>query len=188
MLIKLNIKVHNNVNKRLAIEDTNDPLHPKILFPSKSQCPKCYLANVENIQDLKDHESPWITNEVLLFLTSFYSKYQIEGIRDLEIKESSNKTKSADTLNDSPKFYDYEDDKKLVIDTNNNSQMKRQAKRLTGIEGFVDVSDSDLKESYFFGLKNNIFIFCFILFGLFVSFYLYFNYRKKNFKMKKHLI
>lgn len=38
-------KIHNSVNKRLAGDDSEDPEHPKIQFPSVSICPKCYFAN-----------------------------------------------------------------------------------------------------------------------------------------------
>lgn len=74
------IKVHNSVNNRLAKDQLSqhDPAFPKIIFPSQKQCPKCYLPSVKNIDELADHESPWVKNEILLFLTSFYSKFQIE--------------------------------------------------------------------------------------------------------------
>ena len=35
---------HNKVNRRLAGDITEDPEHPKIPFPSKTVCPKCWLV------------------------------------------------------------------------------------------------------------------------------------------------
>ena len=73
-------KVHNQVNERLQKEDkdgTSDPAFPKILFPSKSQCSSCYSTNGEEFVD----------SEVLKYLTSFYSKFQIEGVLELEVKQ-----------------------------------------------------------------------------------------------------
>lgn len=75
-------KVHNKVNMRLKKEDTDlklsDPAFPKALFPSKAQCADCYAPN---------EEEKLIEEEVLKFLVSFYSKFQIEGVLELEIKK-----------------------------------------------------------------------------------------------------
>ncbi|GAV07758.1 hypothetical protein RvY_17563-2 [Ramazzottius varieornatus] len=38
-------KVHNGVNRRLVGDITEDPAHPKIQFPSQTQCPQCRLAD-----------------------------------------------------------------------------------------------------------------------------------------------
>lgn len=169
--------IHNSVNKRLKTDISTDPLHPKQLFPSKSQCPKCYLPNI-NVENLADHESPWITNEVLLFLTSFYSKYQIEGIRELDEKELVNKTLSHKL---SIKSYDYEADdnigKDLLI-------TKRQGKRLNSIH-LEQQQLQQLPENEF-DLKFNIFI-AFSFLSILVLFYSYFNFKRK-FKLKKHII
>jgi hypothetical protein len=84
----LTFSVHNKVNKRLAITSThNDPQHPKILFPTKKQCPACYLPGI-NAETLSEHESPFQIKEVLLFLTSFYSKYHIEPIKSDKSRNS----------------------------------------------------------------------------------------------------
>ncbi|KAI0983768.1 hypothetical protein GJ496_004010 [Pomphorhynchus laevis] len=40
-------KIHNRVNQRLANDETEDPLVPKIQFPSYEQCPDCYY-NINN--------------------------------------------------------------------------------------------------------------------------------------------
>lgn len=185
-LIRFLNKVHNSVNKRLANDESTDPIHPKIQFPSQQQCPKCYLADVD-VKNLKEHESPWVINEVLLFLSSFYSKYQIEGVRELDQRDS-NRTVN---LNESTsKFYDYEVEKKQVDSSANNSKLKRQAKRLNGLEGFAEL---DLDESNQLSntassiLRSNLIIFCFISLGL-ACVYFYFNMRKRKFKLKKHLI
>eukprot|EP01060_Flectonema_neradi_P015982 TRINITY_DN2260_c0_g6_i1.p1 TRINITY_DN2260_c0_g6~~TRINITY_DN2260_c0_g6_i1.p1 ORF type:complete len:486 (+),score=65.06 TRINITY_DN2260_c0_g6_i1:79-1536(+) len=50
-------KFHNEVNKRLAGDSTEDPHHPKIQFPSKQFCSYCYIGghvdNLKLIQFLK---------------------------------------------------------------------------------------------------------------------------------------
>lgn len=55
-------KAHNTVNKRLANDVTEDPVHKKVQFPSEHACPKCRNS---------DHE--WIEQNVLEFLKSMYS-------------------------------------------------------------------------------------------------------------------
>ena len=69
-------RVHNNVNKRLSGEGGNDPLFPKIQFPSLTQCPECYPSNGGFDNDL-----------VLRFLLSYYSSNKIESIAELAVIE-----------------------------------------------------------------------------------------------------
>lgn len=54
-------KAHNQVNRRLAGDATEDPAYPKIQFPSKSVCPRC-----------RDDSSDWQMPEVLHFLSEYY--------------------------------------------------------------------------------------------------------------------
>jgi hypothetical protein len=39
--------VHNHVNQRLHGDETEDPKHPKVQFPSEHLCPKCRLRGNE---------------------------------------------------------------------------------------------------------------------------------------------
>lgn len=73
--------IHNKVNERLKNEDNNDPVYPKIQFPNKTQCSKCFKENTNA------NESPFIESEVIQYLTSFYSKFQIEGVMELDMKK-----------------------------------------------------------------------------------------------------
>lgn len=75
------------MNRRLANDQIteSDPKFPKRLFPSQTQCPNCYLPGIRNIDELSDHESPWNTKECLLFLSSYYSRYQIVPIDQTQI-------------------------------------------------------------------------------------------------------
>lgn len=63
-------KAHNIVNKRLAGDDTEDPQHPKIQFPSKQQCMACYYGE------------EYLPVIVLSFLRSYYSSgvIKLEGL------------------------------------------------------------------------------------------------------------
>ena len=62
-------KIHNGVNRRLAIDhaDDQDPVYPKVLFPTRVECSKCYLNS----------EDSWNTNEVFSFLMKYYSTKNI---------------------------------------------------------------------------------------------------------------
>lgn len=76
--------VHNSVNRRLANDQSSDPYHPKVLFPSRTQCPKCYATSNVNTGVANGNESIWVDTEVIAFLTSFYSKAKIEGVKELD--------------------------------------------------------------------------------------------------------
>ncbi|CAF3331192.1 unnamed protein product [Rotaria sp. Silwood1] len=64
-------KIHNRVNKRLHGDDTEDPQHPKIQFPSESLCSNCRTAtdNSDNNFDLSN---------TINFLLRYYSKDNID--------------------------------------------------------------------------------------------------------------
>ncbi|KAJ2954451.1 hypothetical protein O0L34_g2727 [Tuta absoluta] len=57
---------HNEVNLRLAGDATEDPVHPKIQFPSVYQCPQCRHIN-----------GAWKLPDVYNFLLSYYSSQRI---------------------------------------------------------------------------------------------------------------
>lgn len=57
---------HNRVNNRIAGELSEDPLFPKIQWPSPEMCPSCHT-----IKDNGDHG--WNTEHVLPFLRSYFS-------------------------------------------------------------------------------------------------------------------
>jgi thiol-disulfide isomerase/thioredoxin len=40
-------RVHNRINKRLEMTPVTDPRVPKVLFPTREDCPKCYLDTAE---------------------------------------------------------------------------------------------------------------------------------------------
>lgn len=56
---------HNEVNKRLANDSTEDPEYPKIQFPSQYNCPKC-----------RDGDK-WNLTEVLNYLRHMYSSINV---------------------------------------------------------------------------------------------------------------
>lgn len=56
---------HNEVNKRLGGDQTEDPEHPKMQFPSRDSCPKC-----------REGEK-WNFHEVLQFLRRMYSAINV---------------------------------------------------------------------------------------------------------------
>ncbi|XP_038045345.1 sulfhydryl oxidase 1-like [Patiria miniata] len=69
-------QVHNSVNKRLAGDLSEDPQHPKIAFPSYSDCPTCHNVN-----------SPrrWKNTRILQFLKELYGvnniDFAVSGVR-----------------------------------------------------------------------------------------------------------
>ncbi|XP_045191199.2 sulfhydryl oxidase 2-like isoform X2 [Mercenaria mercenaria] len=84
-------RAHNMANKRLHGDQSEDPKHPKIQFPSKNLCPEC--RNGDN----------WSNDKVLEFLLSFYARLNIVPVADDSNEEEVGRTsKSAD--NDSNKL------------------------------------------------------------------------------------
>lgn len=60
---------HNEVNKRLSGDETEDPDHPKQQFPSKERCPRCYNA-----------DDSWNIQEVLLYVKHVYNSINVRYI------------------------------------------------------------------------------------------------------------
>lgn len=60
---------HNDVNKRLAGDQTEDPEFPKIQFPSNDRCPHCKLS-----------DSSWNYPEVLKYLKNMYNSINVRYI------------------------------------------------------------------------------------------------------------
>uniref|UniRef100_T1PA99 Sulfhydryl oxidase n=1 Tax=Musca domestica TaxID=7370 RepID=T1PA99_MUSDO len=81
---------HNEVNQRLAGDDTEDPKFPKIQFPSASSCPQCHKSSTSQAAaasstSVAAHD--WNKEHVLQFLKNihnpeFVSRY---GVDDHEL-------------------------------------------------------------------------------------------------------
>lgn len=66
---------HNKVNDRLAGDQSEDPKHPKIQFPSKDLCEECRVPGSD------DHNVQWNEAVVLEFLKNHY------GVDNIRIKK-----------------------------------------------------------------------------------------------------
>ena len=68
-------KAHNEANKRLAGDASEDPDHPKVQFPTQLSCPSC-----------RNKDGVWVNEEVLHFLKEMYGKHNIskKGIIEKE--------------------------------------------------------------------------------------------------------
>lgn len=77
-------KAHNQVNKRLSGDDTEDPEHKKIQYPSKEQCLVCRYKN-----------DTWNEIEVLRYL---YHKYSYSGINYYNSSGKLDEDKTSDDL------------------------------------------------------------------------------------------
>lgn len=62
-------KSHNRANYFLAGDLTEDPLHPKVQFPTAEQCPLCHRPDVAG-----GSESVFDEKEVLVFLQKMYTR------------------------------------------------------------------------------------------------------------------
>ncbi|XP_043465911.1 sulfhydryl oxidase 2-like [Leptopilina heterotoma] len=59
-------RAHNEVNRRLAGDATEDPEHKKIQYPSINDCPSC-----------RDGDNNWIESNVLMYLKKKYSSSEV---------------------------------------------------------------------------------------------------------------
>lgn len=73
---------HNEVNRRLSGDDTEDPDHQKVQFPTPANCPGC-----------RDTDGKWILPMVIKYLQKMYADYNVRLIgSDYSIFHKSGKT------------------------------------------------------------------------------------------------
>ncbi|KAB7493669.1 Sulfhydryl oxidase 1 [Armadillidium nasatum] len=80
---------HNKVNMRLKNSASEDPYHPKQLFPTKKNCPTCYLS----------HDNSFHRENVKLYLKKLYNSTSIsyDGVQALaSIEDGKSTSGSAD--------------------------------------------------------------------------------------------
>jgi hypothetical protein len=207
-------KVHNKVNKRLSKNtETQDPMHPKVLFPTLKQCPKCYLTGQNGLGQLQDHESHWVLNEAILFVASFYSRFQIEGENDsnrtftsqiekqnqFELNKSgelvrnekaaSNQSEEKnDSQNDKKEEEEKEEEKENV---NSRDDQEINEKNFAKVDQIV--SDDDSSNSYQpFLSRNSVLGSEFVLISLLITivglYLLYTGFISKRSKLKRHIV
>lgn len=76
---------HNEVNQRLAGDQTEDPMYPKVQFPLKERCGQCYNP---------DHS--WRDDAVLEYLKKVYGKQNIQYLgSNKEILDADQSSKSS---------------------------------------------------------------------------------------------
>jgi len=69
---------HNEVNNRLAGDDTEDPAFPKKQFPSKEMCSTCRGVQSEQpAHNDSKQEINWNRDEVLYYLRRIHSPFNI---------------------------------------------------------------------------------------------------------------
>lgn len=68
---------HNQVNKRLSGDETEDPEFPKQQFPSRAVCPQCYRDTASSSGLSFNNGSEWDKTEVLFFLKRIHATQNI---------------------------------------------------------------------------------------------------------------
>lgn len=97
---------HNQVNKRLVNDVSEDPEHPKVLFPLKAQCGTCF------------HNNEWNKTEVLAYLKRIYSTISIKQTPDANGNvQHLNMIQTKQLINDSSYNIFNEEDWKIDINT-----------------------------------------------------------------------
>ena len=85
---------HNKANKRLHGQPSEDPLFPKIQFPSQVTCAKCHKAGSTNAHPI------WDKDEVLNFLIHMYREENIKQDVLKTLPEKSTKLQGDSERND----------------------------------------------------------------------------------------
>lgn len=160
-----------------------DPKHPKLQFPSAQQCPKCYLESVKG-KALAEHESPWSTNDVLLFLSSFYSKYQIDGIDELNSRLAKKPTEAEAAPADA--------EKPAVVSRKEEEEAAKEKRRgsVEADERVLDKLENDwlqVSAQKTSDLKLGFVMVIFVL-ASFGFLFIYFGFFRRKQKLKKHII
>lgn len=80
---------HNEVNRRLAGDNTEDPAFPKIQYPTADACPQCYQQMIP-VQGITPADTPmplWNSGEVLYYLRRVYSLFNLSryGVDDEKV-------------------------------------------------------------------------------------------------------
>lgn len=76
---------HNEVNRRLAGDHTEDPKFPKIQYPSREVCPQCHQQMIPIQGATPSSDAPhWESAEVLYYLRRVYSLFNLSryGVDD----------------------------------------------------------------------------------------------------------
>lgn len=78
---------HNEVNRRLAGDNTEDPHFPKLQYPSRDTCPQCFqkVIPIQGSTPTNDDDTPhWDESEVLYYLRRVYSFFNLSryGVDD----------------------------------------------------------------------------------------------------------
>lgn len=81
---------HNQVNQRLSGDVTEDPMHPKIIFPLKAHCPNCHLNGSDE----------WNKKEVLKYLKKMYSSVSLKQTPNDEVHSQVQDLVSSQQISD----------------------------------------------------------------------------------------
>ncbi|GAB0099825.1 Sulfhydryl oxidase [Sergentomyia squamirostris] len=85
---------HNEVNKRLSGDATEDPVHPKIQFPDTTECAQCRRTDNTSHND-GNTEISWDRTEVLFFLRRIHA---VPNISRLGVDDESALPATLDVL------------------------------------------------------------------------------------------
>ncbi len=206
----------------MAADDSRekDTQHPKVQFPTRKQCPKCYKPAMDKIDPAQlsqpNYEPPfeWDLNEIFKFLTTYYSKNQIETkINTISISSSSHPTlikqplasstsssssklsneKNSNLFND--ESLKIEEMNELELDDNDfNYQALVNQKNQLDQNDSKEVIKSNQIEQQSINASNAIssinFTFLFLFSITILAFYfIYSNFKHKNYyKLKKHIV
>ena len=186
-------RVHNSVNRRLYADpkSQHDPHHPKVQFPTRIQCPKCYMRSLPGIQANKDKQTNlvdedgtrWNMRYVLGFLRSFYSRANI-------LPHSSASAAEPNKQPGVPRGL------KPAADSDNKKNGDQYDEYFALEKGLTDDLDDDLAR-FSMGLKSasvpSVFdaksiMFVLFLCAMLVTFLAYFGLLKRKYKSLKHIV
>ena len=181
-------QAHNEVNKRLAGDDSEDPAHRKVPFPPKPLCPDCQIS------ESQDGKIKWDKDKVLAFLLQFYGKENIVEIteqskysdkenlkkdrKDLDWWERKQREKDLEKIRDlRKKKRDILEEKKkslVKVDIGSDKKSKRKSVKkeiMMPPEGRGWISHTDM------GVCAMFYLLCLVII---LAMYYHFTIRRKN--------
>lgn len=150
------------MNNRLAKDLTEDPLHPKIQFPSIIQCSKCYSGTNNTFNE----------EEVVNYLIKYYSN--IEGSAELDYQRKKQEEKSR--LNED--------------NSQNTNKLQVQQPSEDDLKKIMDkkLAETEIYSSKGFTTGEMIFLYLFSIVTLMLVFYGFIKLRGNRCRKKKHAL
>lgn len=174
-------KTHNKVNKRLAGDETEDPLHPKIQFPSKGFCPNCYTQDGSIFNE----------SEVFNFLVDYYHPNSIFKDEERAPRPRLKDLRPVDSGLESHKGSNENNNRVIIIGSGSEVEFDHDHKH-SGDDSVTNSHHQRLISTYYSLLNRTDISLCVVLYlfsaGLIIALFLYMKSKRRGKKVSYNKI